>query len=202
MTKIAVIGPGAVGSTIAAWLMQNASNTVVVAARSALTNIEVQTPERVLNANPRVITNVNEASPVDWVLVTTKAYDSQAASAWFAGFCAPETIVAVLQNGVEHVERFEALVPRERLLPVMVDVPAERTAPGRVSQRRNGRMVVPEGAIGSRFVQLFSHTPIAVSQSSDIKSELWRKLCLNAAGALSTNMKCSRSVGYVGSNGT
>jgi 2-dehydropantoate 2-reductase len=185
MTKIAVIGPGAVGSTIAAWLMQDASNSVVVAARTPVTKIEVQTPERLLSANPRVITNVTEASPVDWVLVTTKAYDSQAASDWFNGLCSADTNVAVLQNGVEHVERFKSFLPRERLLPVMVDVPAERTAPGRVSQRRNGRMIVGEGTIGSRFVQLFSHTPIAVSQSSDIKSELWRKLCLNAAGALS-----------------
>lgn len=185
MTKIAVIGPGAVGSTIAAWLMQDASNTVVVAARNGLTNIEVQTPERLLSVNPRVITNVNEASPADWVLVTTKAYDSKVASAWFKGLCAPHTIVAVLQNGVEHVERFETFLSRERILPVMVDVPAERTAPGRVSQRRNGRLIVPEGTTGARFMNLFSHTPIAVSQSSDIKSELWRKLCLNAAGALS-----------------
>lgn len=46
-------------------------------------------------------------------------------------------------------------------------------------------MVVPEGSNGERFVQLFSHTPIEVSQSGDFNSELWRKLCLNAAGALS-----------------
>ena len=185
MTKIAVIGPGAVGSTIAAWLMQDASHTVVLAARSALTSIEVQTPERFLNASPHVITNVNEAGPVDWVLVTTKAYDSKTASVWFEGLCAPDTIVAVLQNGVEHVERFESFIPRERILPVMVDVPAERTAPGRVKQRRNGRMVVPAGEIGARFVRLFSHTPIAVSQTGDFKSEVWAKLCVNAAGALS-----------------
>jgi 2-dehydropantoate 2-reductase len=46
-------------------------------------------------------------------------------------------------------------------------------------------MVVPEGSLGSRFVELFSHTPIEVSQTADFKSEVWRKLCLNAAGALS-----------------
>ncbi len=185
MTNIAVIGPGAVGSTIAAWLMQNASNSVIVAARTPLSDIEVQTPERLLKVSPGVITHVSDASPVHWVLVTTKAYDANNAGAWFNGFCRADTIVAILQNGVEHVERFESFVPRARLLPVMVDVPAERTAPGRVSQRRNGRMVVPQGSNGARFVQLFSHTPIDVSQSNDFKSEVWRKLCLNAAGALS-----------------
>jgi 2-dehydropantoate 2-reductase len=185
MVKIAIIGPGAVGSTITAWLMQNASHSVVVAARSLLTDVEVQTPERVLRVSPNVITHVYEASPVDWVLVTTKAYDSKSAAAWFEGLCDTHTVVAILQNGVEHVERFEPYYPRERILPVMVDVPAERTARGRVSQRRDGRMIVPEGALGARFVQLFSHTVIEVSQTSDFKSEVWRKLCVNAAGALS-----------------
>lgn len=185
MTKIAVIGPGAVGSTITAWLIQSASNSVVVAARSPLTDIEVQTPSQLLKASPRVMTHVREASAVDWVLVTTKAYDAKAAATWFEGLCDTQTVVAILQNGVEHVERFEPFLPRARILPVMVDIPAERTAQGRVSQRRNGRMVVPEGSVGAGFVKLFAHTPIEVSQTADFKSEVWRKLCLNAAGALS-----------------
>lgn len=185
MTTIAVIGPGAIGSTITAWLTQNALHSVTVAARSGLSEIEVQTPERSLKVAPRVVAQVSDAHPVDWVVVTTKAYDSQAAAEWFQGFCDARTVVAILQNGVEHVERFAPYFPRERLLPVMVDIPAERTAPGRVHQRRNGRMIVPEGALGARFVELFSHTPIAVSQAADFKSAVWRKLCLNAAGALS-----------------
>src|SRR5690606_33081017 len=104
---------------------------------------------------------------------------------WFAGLCDAHTIVAVLQNGVEHVERFEPYFPRERILPVMVDLPAERSAPGRVLQRRNGRMIVPERVCSARFVELFSRTPIDVGQTPDFKSEVWRKLCVNAAGALS-----------------
>ena len=83
MAKIAVIGPGAVGSTITAWLMQDATNSVVVAARTPLSDIEVQTPERLLRVAPGIITRVNDASPVNWVLVTTKAYDAEDAGAWF-----------------------------------------------------------------------------------------------------------------------
>jgi 2-dehydropantoate 2-reductase len=165
--------------------MQSVANTVVIAARSPLADIEVQTPERMLHVQPRVITRVQDASSVAWVLVTTKAYDAKAAAAWLDRFAARDTVLAVLQNGVEHVERFASYFPRERILPVMVDIPAERTGAGRVAQRRNGRMVVPEGEHGARFIELFSHTPIEVSQTDDFKSEVWRKLCVNAAGALS-----------------
>jgi 2-dehydropantoate 2-reductase len=185
---IAVIGPGAVGSTIAAWLMQSVSNNVVVAARSPLADIEVQSPERMLNVRPHVITRIEDASRVDWILIATKAYDAEAAGAWLRRLADQNTVVAVLQNGVEHVERFEAHFPADRILPVMVDLPAERRSAGRVLQRRNGRMVVPEGVSGARFVELFAHTPIEVLQTSDFKSEVWRKLCVNAAGALSAIM--------------
>jgi 2-dehydropantoate 2-reductase len=185
VSKIAVIGPGAIGSTVAAWLLQSPSNDVVVAARTRFADLEVKTPGCTLTAKPHVITTLGDASVVEWVLVTTKTYDARAAASWFEGFCDENTVVAVLQNGVEHVERFSPYIAPERLLPVMVDVPAERAAPGRVCQRRNGRMVVPEGMMGARFVELFAHTPIAVSQTHDFKSEVWRKLCFNAAGALS-----------------
>lgn len=185
MTQIAVIGPGAIGCTVAAWLMQNSAHDVMVAARTAIVDLEIETTEGVLKAAPRVIAHVDAATRVDWVLVTTKAYDANGAAAWFKGLCDAGTIVAVLQNGVEHVERFAPYIAREHILPVMVDLPAERTAPGRVRQRNSGRMVVPQGGIGAGFVELFSHTHIAVSQSTDFKTEVWSKLCINSVGALS-----------------
>ncbi len=185
MTSIAVIGPGAVGSTIAAWLLQNSNHEVTLAARTPLVNLEVKTPECTIKGTPRVITNLAQGTSAEWILVATKAYDSAAAAAWFDTLCDERTRIAVLQNGVEHVERFAAHIAAERILPVMVDIPAERSAPGRALQRRKGRMVVPEGENGARFVQLFAHTPIAVTQTADFKSEVWRKLCVNSAGALS-----------------
>jgi len=46
-------------------------------------------------------------------------------------------------------------------------------------------MIVPKRVCSARFVELFSRTPIDVGQTPDFKSEVWRKLCVNAAGALS-----------------
>lgn len=65
MTNIAVIGPGAIGSTITAWLMQNASHSVFVAIRSKLSKIELQTPDRALIVSPQVVTHLRDAHPVD-----------------------------------------------------------------------------------------------------------------------------------------
>jgi 2-dehydropantoate 2-reductase len=185
MTHIALVGPGAIGGTIATWLSQEPSHTVCVAARTAFDSLEVETPQGVIRASPQVMTEPGPAQVAQWVLVATKAYDSAAAANWFRSLCDDRTRVAILQNGVEHVERFESYLPRERILPVMIDCPAERSGPGRIRQRGAIHMVVPEGASGAAFVDLFRSLPLDVVQSSDFKTAVWRKLCLNSAGAVS-----------------
>ena len=92
--------------------------------------------------------------------------------------------MAILQNGVEHRERFAPWLPAERILPVMVDCPAERPARGRVVQRGPGRLVVPSGADGAAFVSLFDGKDLSVAETDDFTTVAWRKLCLNAAGAI------------------
>jgi 2-dehydropantoate 2-reductase len=128
---------------------------------------------------------VSSGVPTEWVLVATKAYDSAAAARWFGAVCDARTVLAVLQNGVEHVERFASWFPAERIVPVMIDCPAERIAPGRIRQRGPARMIVPDDDNGSAFASLFTHLPFEVTQTSDMRTALWRKLCLNSAGAIS-----------------
>jgi 2-dehydropantoate 2-reductase len=92
--------------------------------------------------------------------------------------------VVVLQNGVEHVERFAPYVPVERLVPAVIDCPAERTAPGRMRQRGPSWIVVPDTAHGRAFVPLFRRTNFDVS-TGDFTTRAWAKLCINAPGAIS-----------------
>jgi len=185
MANITIIGPGAIGGTVAAWLAQDPRHRITVAARTRLDRLEVQTPQGVISAQPRVLTEPAQATPADWVLIATKAYDVVGTSRWLDGLCQPDTLVAVLQNGVEHIERFAPYLPSERLVPVMVDCPAERLRPGVIHQRGTARMVVPRGRSGEAFVELFAQTPIEVADSPDFKTEIWKKLCHNSAGALS-----------------
>jgi 2-dehydropantoate 2-reductase len=118
------------------------------------------------------------------VLVATKAYDAAGAAAWFPGLVGPQTRVAILQNGVEHRERFAPWLAAEQIMPVMVDIPAERPTSGRIVQRGPGRMIVPAGPSGTLFTALFAGTAINVTETPDFKSAVWRKLCLNSVGAI------------------
>jgi 2-dehydropantoate 2-reductase len=184
MTTIAIIGPGAIGGILAAWLGQDPDHQVTVCARSGFDHLEVETPTGTIRSAPRVITAPTDATAVDWVLITTKAYDAASAAAWLPALCRADTRVVVLQNGVEHVERFAPYVPVESLVPAVIDFPAERTAPGRMRQRGASWIVVPESANGREFVPLWAKTNFDV-KTDDFKTRAWAKLCINAPGAIS-----------------
>jgi 2-dehydropantoate 2-reductase len=184
-TTIALIGPGAIGGTLAAWLAQVPTNEITVCARTPFTELVVDVPDgRTLRATPRVLVDPGAAVPVDWVITVTKTYDTAGAMRWMEPLLGPTTCVAVVQNGVEHMERFAHVVPRERTLPVVIDIPAERSAPGRIRQRRQGDLTVPSGELAARFVALFEGTPLTPRISDDWVSVAWRKLALNRAGVV------------------
>ena len=184
MTTFAIIGPGAIGGILAAWLAQDPDHDVTVCARTPFDRLEVETPTRSIVAWPRVVTDPADAEPADWVLVATKAYDAGSAARWFPAVRRESTPVVVLQNGVEHVERFAPFVNVEHLVPAVIDCPAERTAPGRMRQRGPSWIVVPDTDLGRAFVPLFARTNFDVS-TGDFRTRAWAKLCINAPGAIS-----------------
>lgn len=184
MARIAVVGPGAIGGTVAALLAQRPEHAIQLCARTPFDGLIVETPHGLINAHLPVVTDPSAAAPVDWVLVATKTYDAAGAARWFPALVGPETRVAILQNGVEHVERFTPWLDRERIVPAVVDIPAERAAPGRIAQRVPGTILVPAGVDGEAFTALFAGVPLGVSTTEDFATALWRKLAINSAGVV------------------
>lgn len=187
MANIALIGPGAIGGTLAAWLARDPQHDVLVCARSPFDRLVVEVPgDRTLDVSPRLSTDPDSipdgARNPDWIIAVTKTYDVPGAKRWIQALSGAETRLAVVQNGVEHIRHFEDAFPRDRILPVIIDIPAERSAPGRIIQRRHGDITAPAGALGDSFRALFANTELAITLSDDFTTAIWRKLALNSAG--------------------
>src|SRR5688500_20392273 len=120
MTTIAIIGPGAIGGILAAWLAQDPEHEVSVCARTPFDRLEVETPSGAITASPRVVTDPADAQPVDWVLVATKAYEAERAAHWFPAVRRLDTPDVVLQIGVVHVDLFSSLLPSVQRLPAVI----------------------------------------------------------------------------------
>jgi 2-dehydropantoate 2-reductase len=149
MTGIAVIGPGAIGGTVTAWLARDPDNPLTVCVGTPLDRLPIDSPRGTLTAVPPVLTRPAEATPVGWVLIATKAYDVAAAAAWLPESIGLATRVAILQNGVDHIERFAPHLAAAAIVPAVVDLPAERLSPGHVRQRGDGRLTFPLVSMGA-----------------------------------------------------
>jgi 2-dehydropantoate 2-reductase len=184
MARIAIVGPGAIGGVVATWLEKTGHHDVTWCARRPLGELRVDTPAGLLTTRPRVITDPKSATLVDCVLVATKAYDAAQTAPWLERLAGANTSVAILQNGVEHRERFAPYLNEEQILPVVVWLSAERPEPNRILQRGSTKMVVPENVRGREFAALFAGSPAEVALVTDFKSVAWRKLCGNSAGII------------------
>jgi len=185
MARVAIVGVGAIGGALAALLEVTGQHHITLCTRRPLPALTVKTPEGVVHVNGANLTDPAQAGPVDWVLVATKTYDAEGAAAWLRSLCDDNTRVAVVQNGVEHRERFANQIKQEMTLPVIIDCPVERKADGTVHQRGVAKMWVETGPLGEEFTQLFAGSAARIELTADFVSAAWRKLCINAAGAIS-----------------
>src|SRR6266699_79335 len=152
---VAVIGTGAV-ATVAASAAEQAGLDVVICARSPVSSVvlELDGQERRLAA--AITCDPGRVQPAGWVLLATKAHQTQQAGPWLARLCRPGTVIVVLQNGVDHTERVHPLAAGATVVPALVYVAAERVAPGRVVHRRGRRIVMPAGPAAREFAALMA----------------------------------------------
>ncbi len=179
---IAVVGLGSIGGIIAGLLQAAANHDVIACVRRPLDRLTVERAEGVVDVPLRALTDPAHATPVDWVLLSTKAQDTASAASWLERLCGPQTRVAVLQNGIGHAERLAPLVGPAIVVPTIVYYNAERLAPDRVRMRRAGEyeFAVGDDTDGRAFEALLDGTLMRVLRTADFTTRAWRKLLLNA----------------------
>ena len=185
MARVAVVGVGAIGGALAALLETAGGHEITLCTRRPLPALTVKTPQGAVNVKARNVIDPAQAMPGDWVLVATKAYDAEATARWFPALCADGAPVAIVQNGVEHRERFAPYISQERLLSVVIDCPVERMPDGTVWVRGGALMKVKDSPLGQGFAALFAGSGTKLELLEDFKSAAWWKLCVNSVGALS-----------------
>jgi len=185
MARIAIVGVGAIGGALAAFLGSTGNHELLLCTRRPLGKMTVHTPETEIAVQGTNLTDPDQAKPVDWVIIAAKAYGAESVARWLKPLTSATTPVAVAQNGVEHQQRFRPWVPEERLLPVVVQVSVNRLENGDLSQGGKAKLTVEDSPRGRAFAGLFSGSPAHVETTPDIKTALWRKLCTNSTGSLS-----------------
>jgi 2-dehydropantoate 2-reductase len=185
MARVAVVGVGAIGAAMAAAVQAAGGQELLLCARRPVERVVVELPDgaSVEVGAPRLTDAGRIDGPANWVILAVKAHQTQDAAGWLSALCAAGTTVAVLQNGIDHVERVGPLVGEAQVLPVVSWCPVEPVAPGRVRQRDVLRLAVPGGSAGEGLAALLgAHAEVTVG--GEFAREAWRKLCANAVSGV------------------
>jgi len=177
--RVAIIGLGSIGGAVAGCLAAAGRHDVIACARQPLDRLTLESPSGTADLPLAVLTDPAQvAQPADWVMLCTKTHQTAAAAPWLSRLCTPATRVAVLQNGIGHVERVAPLANGAAVLPVIVYFNGERLARDRIRLRQGSDqdLAVADDAAGRDFARLFAGTPLRVSRSSEFDTLVWRKL--------------------------
>jgi len=180
-TSIALVGPGAIGATVAAFL-HAAGHRVVLCGHTPRDSIEVRPDdgEPIVLPGPVHTDPALVDGPVEVVLLAVKDTQNEAAAGWLARLCDERTVVCALQNGVEQVERVGRFCPASTVVPAAVWISSEPDPEGWVRLRTGARLVLPDNDAARRLAELFDDTGITVELNPEFVSAAWNKLLVNA----------------------
>jgi 2-dehydropantoate 2-reductase len=182
---IAVVGPGAVGTTVAAYL-HAAGHPVLICGRTPRPQIELRPDgaDPIVVPGPVCTDSAEIAGPVGVVLVALKATQNDDGGRWLARLCDEHTIVVVLQNGVEQIEQVQPHCPSSTVIPGIVWYGAETQPEGWVRLRTEARLVLPTGPAATTFAELWRGAGGTADCDPDFTTAAWRKLLVNAVAGL------------------
>ncbi|TFH69499.1 oxidoreductase [Cellulomonas sp. HD19AZ1] len=184
LPTVAVVGPGAIGTTVAVALHEGGA-APFVAGRTARTELRLDVGGSVVVAPVPVRTDPDDApGAVDLVVLAVKATQNPDAAPWLGRLCRPGTVVCVLQNGVEQRQAVAPLAPGATVVPAVVWFPAERLPDATVRLLADPRLTLPDGPGSDVVVRALQGSRCVVGTTSGFVSDAWRKLLQNAAAGL------------------
>ena len=183
--SVAVVGPGAIGTSVAAALHE-AGVPVLLCGRTPRARLELRTTDgtSIVVPGPVQTDPASVAGPVDLVLLAVKATQVEAAAPWLRALCHADTVVVVLQNGVEQVEDVAPHVPGCPVVPAVVWFPAEALPDGSVLLRGAPRLTLPDVPASRVVVEALAGGRCAVELAADFRTAAWRKLVQNAVAGI------------------
>jgi 2-dehydropantoate 2-reductase len=181
---VAVLGPGAIGTTLAAALHE-AGRTPLVCGRTAHERLELRFDGgRIVIPGPVQTDPTKIKKTVDLLLVAVKTTQVEAAAPWFSALCSDRTVICVLQNGVEQKALVAPYLSGSPVLPSVVWFPAQRDLDASVWLRGEPRLTLPDTPDTGVVLAALRGTRCSIDIAADFTSVAWRKLLQNAVAGL------------------
>lgn len=184
--RIALVGPGGVGAGFGAYVAAGGHDVRALARGRHLEAIRtggrcVRRTDGEVRVPVRASDDAAELGQVDLVIFAVKLWDTESAARQMQPLIGPNTMVLVLQNGVDALDLLAPILGTERLIGGVAQISAVIVAPGVVAHRSPfARIIAGEpGAPGSdrlsSLVATLTATGIEAQASTAIAVDMWAK---------------------------
>ncbi len=185
--KIAVVGAGGVGASFGAMLAEAGHEVALLARGKHLEAIRANglTVERAGAQATLDLAASDKASDLgiaDVVLFAVKLWSTEEAGEAARPLVGPDTMVLVLQNGVDGIARLSPILGPDRVVGGVAQISAVIARPGHVVHRSPFARVVagePAGGISARvrtFIEACNAAGLEARASEAIQVDLWTSL--------------------------
>jgi len=175
---VAIVGAGAIGTSVADALSTTAD--VTLCRRNNASPMSIQWDGELRAVDAAVATSATELSPVDWVVIATKAHHTATLGDWLTPLVGPQTRVVLLQNGIDHAARVAEWVDADRVVPGIVYLAAEKSGHDLVIRHGSGTIALPVSTNAHEFGAMFDGR-VNARFTADFELECWNKLIINSA---------------------
>jgi 2-dehydropantoate 2-reductase len=189
--RVAVLGAGAVGSYYGARLADGGADVTLIARGRHLAallsdGLTIVEPEGTRSYRLHVVDDPAGIGPVDVVLFTVKAYDTDEAAARLGPLLGDETAVISLQNGIDNEDRIAAVIGARHVVGGAAYILGAVREPGVVEAAGPRSIVIGElsGPPSERvraIREVGARAGLEVGIADDIRVALWEKYTLLVA---------------------
>lgn len=202
--RVLCLGAGAVGGYFAGRLVEAKAADVTFLVRAgrrqqlAADGLRVESNFGNFSVPVQVVTAAERAGPVDYILLTCKAYDLDSAITAIRPAAGPGTAVVPVLNGLSHMAILNAAFGRERVMGGLAKIGVTLQADGLIKHLNEWRYLTfgeQDGSISARALALkaaFDKTSVVADAVPDIMHQMWEKLVhLASLAAMTTLMRAS-----------
>ena len=193
---IGVMGAGAIGGYVGARLAAKGATEVTLIGRKALADTiarhgvtlrELDHDAHVDPAMVRIEEDVHALSSCDVVFCCVKSGATAETAKILANILEPTTVVVSLQNGLRNPEVLRAALPRNPVLPAVVDFNVIIREGAVFHRTTSGSLIIETRAEGQDqpWVDALRAAGLEVEEVRPIAPEQWTKLLLNLNNAVS-----------------
>lgn len=208
--KIAIVGAGAMGGLFGARLalagqavsfVEASEQAIEVIARQGL---RLETPDVQATVQVPIGRATELSGHFDVLVIFTKGFHTAAAIESVRHLVGPDTWALSVQNGLGNAEIIAGVVPAERVIVGMTNLPADLVAPGVVHSHGEGHINLWAGNGEDQprvheVAAVFSQAGLPCEADPQVQVAIWEKVAFNAA----LNSVCAvtrQTVGAVGAS--